>query len=175
MSSFLSKNSPERVKSAKFTAATIKTDDSKQHKIESTSTSKASVRSSNQHANNDENNNESPNKKTPKTRNSSKGSASRSPDYHQSSSKPLSNTSLNKSGDYTKKPSSKSPRRKQKSSKSPRRKHTGGGKRSGGGRNDESSLNFSTSEQPKSTAEYEDMSSQGLTLINAKIFQSICF
>ena len=168
-SSLQSKKSPERVKSAKFTSSTIQNDDTKQLKeknqqnIESTSTSKASLRSTNLNAHNDD---ENSNKKTRKQRNNSKGSQSRSPDY-QTNVKPLG-------GNSNKKSSSKSPRRKPKSSKSPKRKQTG--KRSSG-RNDESSINFSASltEFPKSTAELEDLSSQGLTLINTKIFQSTLF
>lgn len=56
-------------------------------------------------------------------------------------------------------------------SRSPKRRLTGS-------QRDRKSANFNESsfnEPPKSTPELEDLSSQGLTVINSKIFQSIIF
>jgi len=148
MTSVQSKKSPERVKSAKFTPATIKADDLRQ-----SATSKASHRS----AANDDYSSLRPHQKRDTTRSKSP----KSPDASKKRS--------------SKSPGSKSPKRKSNKSKSPSQKNNKSGKRSTmGNRNEESSLNFSinVSEHPRSTSELENLSSQGLTLVNPKIFQS---
>lgn len=143
MTSVQSKKSPERVKSAKFTPATIKADD-----IRQSATSKASHRS----VTNDDYSSSRHHPKGDNTRSKSP----KSPDASR------------------KKASSKSPKRKSNKSKSPNQKNKSGKRSTAGNRNEESSLNFSinVSEHPRSTSELENLSAQGLTLINPKIFQS---
>jgi hypothetical protein len=147
MTSVQSKKSPERVKSAKFTPATIKADDLRQ-----SATSKASHRSTA----NDDYSSLRPHQKRDTTRSKSP----KSPDANKKRS--------------SKSPSSKSPKRKSNKSKSPSQKNKSGKRSTMGNRNEESSLNFSinVSEHPRSTSELENLSSQGLTLVNPKIFQS---
>ena len=137
-----STTSPEqRVKSAKFTAATIRNDELRH----TTNASKTSNRNQ-----------------------------SKSPENYQIAASSISiNSAMTKT-----KTSSRSPVNTKRSkkgggkSKSPTRKSPTKSGRKSRHNNEESSLNFSLNEYQRSTSELEDLSAQGLTLINSKIFQS---